>query len=101
MAELQLSSGGLSLLATIPSATRVKLSSNGHPSLTTVPPVTTDVAALVQGGEAIYHAIGAYYELQLDSVGKGLVVGLAPSVQDRLPWAFVTYLRNPAPCHVP
>jgi len=61
-------------------------------------PVPRDLAAVSSSAERMYDAISVYYDLQLDSAGKGLIVGLAPAVQDRFLWAFVSYPREPAAC---
>jgi hypothetical protein len=60
-----------------------------------VPPPPDSLSA---AGGRMYDAISVYYDLQLDSVGKGLIVGLAPPVQNRFPWAFVSYPRDVAAC---
>jgi len=57
-----------------------------------------DLAGVSASAERMYEAISVYYDLQLDSAGKGLIVGLAPPVQDRFLWAFVSYPREPAAC---
>jgi hypothetical protein len=75
--------------------------SSGGLSLATFAPASSDPRALSDSAMGVYHAITVYYDLQLDSAGKDLVVGLAPSVQDRLPFAFVSYPRDPAPCQAP
>jgi hypothetical protein len=79
--EIGRSTGGLALVMSLPQ-------SRGAP-------------ALAAGGAAIYCSISAYYELQLDSADEDLVVGLAPKAQDQLPFAFVSYPRDPAQCHAP
>ena len=75
--------------------------SSGGLALVTLPPAPRDPQSLSQGAGRIYHAICVYYDMQLDSAGKDLIVGLVPTVQDRFPWAFVSYPRDPAPCRAP
>lgn len=49
----------------------------------------------------LYEAITEYYLLQLDSIGRDLVIDLAPTVRSQLPLARVLYPRHLPPCSNP